>query len=137
MTAPSAWAASTTAFLTDRYELTMLEAALRSGRASCPCDVRGFYPPAAGPPAVGRFRRFGPIGGSNWRIPLRRTRVGWLEKNSVVDSPTLEWLSTYRFSGTVDAYREGELYTGWLTRPHRCKEHLPKPYCSRRLSLAF
>jgi nicotinate phosphoribosyltransferase len=42
MTAPSARAANTTALLTDRYELTMLEAALRSGRASAPATFEVF-----------------------------------------------------------------------------------------------
>jgi nicotinate phosphoribosyltransferase len=35
----------------------------------------------------------------------------WLERQAVVGAPTLEWLSTYHFSGGIHAYREGELYT--------------------------
>ena len=42
MSSPKTWGPATTAFFTDRYELTMLEAALRSGRAASPATFEVF-----------------------------------------------------------------------------------------------
>ncbi len=42
MSSPKTWGPATTAFFTDRYELTMLEAALRSGRAESPATFEVF-----------------------------------------------------------------------------------------------
>ncbi len=36
--------------------------------------------------------------------------LDWLASRHIVTDATLEWLSSYRFSGNVWAYREGELY---------------------------
>ena len=112
MTAPSVSASSTTAFLTDRYELTMLEAALRSGRASAPATFEVFTRRLPDRRPWGVFAGLGRLVEAIGEFHFGEPELRWLEKNSVVNSPTLEWLSTYRFSGTVDAYREGELYTG-------------------------
>jgi nicotinate phosphoribosyltransferase len=101
----------TTALLTDRYELTMVEAALRSGRARSPATFEVFARRLADGRPWGVFagleRTVEAIENFHFGLP----ELAWLEENSVVDGKTLEWLSAYRFSGNVDAYREGELYT--------------------------
>ena len=102
---------TTTALLTDRYELTMLEAALRSGRALSPATFEVFARrlPEGRPWGVfaGLERAVHTIENFRFCSP----ELAWLEANSVVDGKTLEWLASYRFNGNVDAYREGELYT--------------------------
>ena len=103
MTAPSVSASSTTAFLTDRYELTMLEAALRSGRASAPATFEVFTRRLPDRRPWGVFAGLGRLVEAIGEFHFGEPELRWLEKNSVVNCPTLEWLSTYRFSGTVDA----------------------------------
>ena len=100
----------TTALLTDRYELTMVEAALRSGRAhrECVFEVFGRRLPGG--------RRFGVVAGTGRVLEaiaefrFGRAELDWLAEKDVVDEPTLQWLADYRFTGDVEGYREGELY---------------------------
>lgn len=100
----------TTALLTDRYELTMVEAALRSGRAhrECVFEVFGRRLPGG--------RRFGVVAGTGRVLDaIAEFRFGpaeleWLADEDVVDDVTLQWLADYRFTGSVEGYREGELY---------------------------
>ena len=109
-TSPSTAPAPSTALLTDHYELTMLQSALRSGAASRHCTFEVFtrrlpegrrYGVVAGTgrllEAIGRFRFDEPV--------LRRLR-----EQAVVDDATLEHLAAWRFSGDVDGYAEGELF---------------------------
>ncbi|MDT0179949.1 nicotinate phosphoribosyltransferase [Microbacterium sp. ARD31] len=104
MTSPS------TALLTDRYELTMLDAALRDGTAHrrCVFELFGRRLPGA--------RRFGVVAGTGRLLQLlREFRFGddelrFLRDQKVVDAPTLDFLEGYRFTGSITGYREGELY---------------------------
>ncbi len=101
-----------TALNTDRYELTMLQAALRSGKADRKCvfEVFSRQLPAG--------RRYGVVAGTGRVLEaIQNFRFGdqelsFLAENQVVDSPTLKWLESYRFSGSVSGYQEGELYFG-------------------------
>jgi nicotinate phosphoribosyltransferase len=100
----------TSALLTDRYELTMIDAALRDGTASRRCVFELFSRrlPAG--------RRFGVVAGTGRLLEqLAEFRFGdaelaWLRDNSVVSAETLDWLGSYRFSGSISGYREGEVY---------------------------
>jgi len=100
----------TSALLTDRYELTMIDAALRDGTAGRRCVFELFTRrlPAG--------RRFGVVAGTGRLLEaLASFRFGedelsWLRANSVVSPPTLDWLADYRFSGSISGYREGEVY---------------------------
>ncbi|MGB3257875.1 MAG: nicotinate phosphoribosyltransferase [Ornithinimicrobium sp.] len=104
MTAPSS------ALLTDHYELTMLQAALSSGHAHRRCVFETF---ARGLP---QGRRYGVLAGTGRFLEaLADFRFGsseldYLAEASVVDQPTLEYLSTYRFTGDIWGYAEGEVY---------------------------
>jgi nicotinate phosphoribosyltransferase len=100
----------TSALLTDRYELTMIDAALRDGRALRPSVFELFAR------RLPTGRRFGVVAGVGRMLDLlAEFRFGpeeldWLERERIVSAPTLDWLSTYRFTGTMRGYREGELY---------------------------
>jgi nicotinate phosphoribosyltransferase len=101
-----------TALNTDRYELTMLQAALRSGKADRKCvfEVFSRQLPAG--------RRYGVVAGTGRVLEaIQNFRFGdqelsFLAQNQVVDSQTLKWLESYQFSGNVSGYQEGELYFG-------------------------
>ena len=100
----------TTALRTDRYELTMVEAALRSGRAARECVFEVFARRLPGE------RRFGVLAGTGRVLDaISAFRFGtpeldWLADERVVDDATLAFLADYRFTGQVEGYREGEVY---------------------------
>jgi nicotinate phosphoribosyltransferase len=99
-----------TALLTDRYELTMLDAALRDGRAL----RRSVFELFARRLPVGR--RYGVVAGTGRLLELIRDfrfgepELAWLREQKVVSADTLQWLADFRFSGRIRGYREGELY---------------------------
>nr|WP_030906448.1 nicotinate phosphoribosyltransferase [Streptosporangium amethystogenes] len=99
-----------TALLTDHYELTMLEAALRSGAASRRAVFEVFARQLPG------GRRYGVVAGTGRVLEALESfrfdeeALAFLEDNRVVDEPTLAFLAGYRFSGDVDGYAEGECY---------------------------
>jgi nicotinate phosphoribosyltransferase len=101
---------TTPALLTDHYELTMVQAALRSGAADRHCVFEVFTRSLKG------GRRYGVVAGLGRLLEmLPRFRfdgdaLDFLSSTGVVDGPTCEWLATYRFSGSIDAYAEGEAY---------------------------
>lgn len=99
-----------TALLTDRYELTMLQAALRSGTAErrAVFEVFARHLPAG--------RRYGVVAGTGRLLDAIESFtfdgavLEYLTANGVVDGPTAEWLEKYRFSGNIWGYPEGECY---------------------------
>jgi nicotinate phosphoribosyltransferase len=99
-----------TALLTDQYELTMVEAALRAGTAG----RRSVFELFARRLPSGR--RYGVVAGTGRLLEaLERFRfddaaLDWIAERQIVDLPTLEWLSTYRFTGDIWGYPEGETY---------------------------
>ena len=99
-----------TALLTDHYELTMLRAALRDGTAGRHCVFELFAR------RLPDGRRYGIVAGTGRLLEaLQEFRFGdeelaYLRSGGVVDDATCEWLRDYRFSGDIDAYREGDLY---------------------------
>ena len=99
-----------TALLTDHYELTMLQAALRSGAA----HRRSVFEVFARRLPDGR--RYGVLAGTGRFLEALRefrftaAEIDDLRAREVVDEPTLEWLSNYRFCGDVYGYAEGECY---------------------------
>jgi nicotinate phosphoribosyltransferase len=99
-----------TALLTDRYELTMLEAALHDGTASRRCVFDLFARRLSG------GRRFGVVAGSGRLLSLLRDfrfgddQLRFLRDARAVDAQTLAYLGNWRFTGTITGYPEGELY---------------------------
>jgi nicotinate phosphoribosyltransferase len=101
---------ASSALLTDRYELTMLDAALRDGTADRRCVFELFGRRLPG------GRRFGVVAGTGRLLSLIKDfRFGddelrFLHDEKVVDAATIDYLAGYRFTGTITGYREGELY---------------------------
>ncbi|MER6144663.1 nicotinate phosphoribosyltransferase [Streptomyces sparsogenes] len=99
-----------TALFTDRYELTMLQAALRAGTA----DRRTVFEVFTRRLPEGR--RYGVVAGTgrvldaveNFRFD--RGVLDFLADQRIVDEPTLQWLADYRFRGDIWGYPEGEVY---------------------------
>lgn len=96
--------------LTDHYELTMLRAAIADGTASHQAVFEVF---ARNLPAG---RKYGVVAGLGRVVEAIEAftftdeHVDWLLEAGIVDTATAEYLRTYRFTGSVDAYREGEVY---------------------------
>ena len=103
-------ASTSTALLTDHYELTMLAAALRSGLAQRRSTFEVFAR------RLPRGRRYAvAIGLGRFVEAIADFRFGdaevdFLRRTGVVDAPTASWLASYRFSGSIDAYAEGEVF---------------------------
>jgi nicotinate phosphoribosyltransferase len=101
---------ASTALHTDRYELTMLDAALRDGTADRRCVFEVFSR------RLSAGRRFGVVAGTGRLLTLLRDfrfgddELGFLREERVVDASTLDYLADYRFTGTITGYHEGELY---------------------------
>ncbi|GEL18680.1 nicotinate phosphoribosyltransferase [Pseudonocardia asaccharolytica] len=99
---------ASTALLTDRYELTMVAAALADGTAERRCVFEVFAR------RLPEGRRYGVVAGTGRLLAaLADFRFGAAELDQlagVVDATTLDWLSRYRFRGDIDGYPEGELY---------------------------
>lgn len=99
-----------TALLTDRYELTMVQAALKSDQAQKPCVFEAF---ARSLPAG---RRFGVVAGTARLMhALQDFRFGdseleFLRTNQIVNQQTLDYLADFKFAGNITGYAEGELY---------------------------
>ena len=101
---------TSTALLTDHYELTMLQAALAAGTAHRRSVFELF------PRRLPEGRRYGVVAGVGRALEsLEAFRFGeeeidFLRRERVVDEPTLQWLAGYRFSGDIWGYPEGEAY---------------------------
>ena len=99
---------TSTALLTDHYELTMLAAALADGTAERACVFETFAR------RLPNGRRYGVVGGTARVVDaISRFTFGEAELaqlSGVLDETTLDWLANYRFTGDVDGYAEGELY---------------------------
>jgi nicotinate phosphoribosyltransferase len=101
---------TSTALLTDHYELTMLQAALRSGAAERRCVFEVFAR------RLPEGRRYGVVAGTGRLLEaIRDFRFGEeeltaLREADVVDEQTLAFLAGYRFTGDISGYAEGECF---------------------------
>lgn len=99
-----------TALFTDRYELTMLDSALRDGTAHRSCTFEVFAR------RLPDGRRFGVVAGTervldaveNFRFDAET--IDWLCAERIVDEAAAQYLAAYRFRGDIDGYAEGEVY---------------------------
>ena len=94
--------------LTDRYELTMLSAALRDGTAHRRATFELFAR------RLPDGRRYGVVAGTGRFLEtlpeFRFDDVACESLAEFLDADTLAYLRDFRFSGDVDGYAEGELY---------------------------
>jgi nicotinate phosphoribosyltransferase len=98
------------ALFTDRYELTMVAAALADGTAhrDCVFEVFGRRLPHG--------RRYGVLAGTGRlldTLPYFRfgdDELAALRAQGITDQRLLDWLADFRFSGDIDGYAEGDLY---------------------------
>ncbi|MEN4447224.1 nicotinate phosphoribosyltransferase [Mycobacterium sp. SM3041] len=97
----------TAALLTDKYELTMLAAALRDGTAHRRASFEVFAR------RLPFGRRYGVVAGTaRFLSALAEFRFddAALASLDFLDAETLRWLADYEFRGDIDGYPEGELY---------------------------
>lgn len=101
---------TSTALLTDRYELTMVDAALAAGTA----DRRSMFEVFAR--RLPGARRYGVVAGTGRLLEaLEQFRFGdaeleWLRSENFLHPATLDWLADYRFTGNIWGYPEGEVF---------------------------
>jgi len=99
---------ASTALLTDKYELTMLAAALRDGTAHRRTTFELFAR------RLPDGRRYGIVAGTGRFLDaLHQFRFDDDDLATVrdfLDEETLTYLADYRFTGDVDGYAEGDLY---------------------------
>ena len=98
------------ALLTDQYELTMIDAALRSGVADLPATFEVFcrrLPPG---------RRYGVVAGTGRLLAalgdfrFGRAELDFLRRGGIVSEAGLARLADFSFSGDIRGYPEGEFY---------------------------
>lgn len=100
----------TTAFLTDQYELTMLQSALEDGLAHKKAIFELFAR------KLPQGRKYGVVAGVGRAIEAVENfhftdkQISFLRERKVVTEATLEYLANFHFSGRITAYHEGELY---------------------------
>lgn len=103
-------ASRSTALLTDKYELTMVDAALHSGVANRQAVFELFgrkLPPT---------RRFGVVAGTGRilealdRFEFSADQIDWLANEGSLSDMALDYLRDFRFGGNIYGYREGECY---------------------------
>lgn len=101
---------TSTALLTDMYELTMVDSAMKSGTADRASVFEVF-----GRRLPGR-RRYGVVAGTgrvlealeNFRFT--EAEVDYVRAADIVSDETIEWLANYEFKGDIYGYTEGEVY---------------------------
>ncbi len=99
-----------TALLTDHYELTMVQAALRSGAADRRCVFEMFAR------RLPHGRRYGVVAGTGrFLAALADFRFGaeeldFLADARIVDETTLNLLAGFTFTGDIWGYAEGEVF---------------------------
>jgi nicotinate phosphoribosyltransferase len=101
---------TTPALLTDHYELTMVEAALRSGAAERRCVFEVFARSLPGRRRYAVVAGLGRLLDALPRYIFDADTIEFLRRTKVVDDATCGWLADYRFAGSIDAYDEGEVY---------------------------
>jgi nicotinate phosphoribosyltransferase len=98
----------TAALLTDKYELTMLAAALRDGSAGRTTTFEAFAR------RLPDGRRYGVVAGTGRFLEALSEFIfddeALKSLASFLDSATLDYLRDFRFTGDIDGYAEGELY---------------------------
>src|SRR3954464_13089879 len=98
------------ALLTDRYELTMVAAALADGTAGRDCVFEVFAR------RLPHGRRYGVVAGTGRLLEelpnfcFGETELAALRAQGLTDQRLLDWLAGFRFTGDIDGYAEGDFY---------------------------
>jgi nicotinate phosphoribosyltransferase len=98
------------ALFTDRYELTMVAAALADGTADRECVFEVFAR------RLPHGRRYGVLAGTGRLLDALPSfcfgddELATLRAQGITDERLLDWLADYRFSGDIEGYAEGDLY---------------------------
>ncbi|WP_427868607.1 nicotinate phosphoribosyltransferase [Leucobacter luti] len=101
---------TTTALLTDHYELTMVDAALQAGTAHRRSVFELFARRLSG------ARRYGAVAGTGRLLEaIRDFRFGepeleFLRRERIVSDQAIDWLADFNFSGNIWGYPEGEVF---------------------------
>ena len=98
---------STPALLTDHYELTMVDAALRSGEADRRCAFEVFARSLPGRRRYAIVAGLGRLLDELTRFRFDDEALDFLTTHEVIDHATRDWLADYRFNGSIDSYPEG------------------------------
>ncbi|MDO5683185.1 MAG: nicotinate phosphoribosyltransferase [Propionibacteriaceae bacterium] len=99
-----------TALLTDHYELTMVRATLGAGTAFRRSVFDLF------PRRLPEGRRYGVVAGVGRALDaieafrFESAELDFLHEHNIIDEPLATWLESYRFSGDIWGYPEGEIY---------------------------
>lgn len=99
-----------TALLTDKYEFTMLQAALQDGTADRRCVFELFTRRLA------EGRRYGVVAGVGrfleelLNFTFTEEDISYLREEGALNETTLEYLANYKFSGSIVGYAEGEIF---------------------------
>jgi nicotinate phosphoribosyltransferase len=102
--------AAAPALFTDRYELTMVAAALADGAADRDCVFEVFAR------RLPHGRRYGVVAGTARLLEtlphfcFGDRELASLREQGLTDERLLDWLAGFRFSGDIEGYAEGDLY---------------------------
>jgi nicotinate phosphoribosyltransferase len=98
------------ALFTDRYELTMVAAALADGTADRDCVFEVFAR------RLPHGRRYGVLAGTGRLLEalphfcFGDDELAALRDQGITDQRLLDWLADFRFRGDIDGYAEGDFY---------------------------
>jgi nicotinate phosphoribosyltransferase len=101
---------NTPGLLTDRYELTMVKAAIRSGEASRRCVFEVFARSLSGDRRYAVVAGLGRLLADLPHFRFDDESLRYLTDAGVIDAPTRDYLASYRFTGSINAYAEGEVF---------------------------
>ena len=122
------------ALMTDMYEYTMLDAALKDGTADRKCVFEVFTR------HLPEGRRYGVVAGTGRILDalehfhLDEADLKFLADRHVVSPETIKWLENFHFSGTIRGYREGEMF---FPNSHVRRMHATGDVDSIRAELRF